>query len=77
MLIFTKLEPFGEPGEDLRAGRIASPIVNLLKKLVYKDPPDGTPDDWLPADLRPVHQQSWEEMRNMAQAFAAAHKPKK
>lgn len=49
---YADLEPFGEQREDLRAGIIASSIVNILIQ-INSDPKKGRPRLTKPADFMP------------------------
>lgn len=47
-MIRYRIEPFGEARDDMRAGNIASPIVNMLMRSIWKDPERYTkPSEWV------------------------------
>ena len=65
---FYRIEPFGEFRADLRAGTIASPLVNLQVKKGHRR---TKPSDWI-MEFIPDEPQSPEEMKRILQAFAQA-----
>lgn len=82
---YSTLEPFGEVRADLRAGIVASAIVNVHRG--KKSDPVSKPTDFMPdfskaakktADRKPVtDQQTWTSIKAMAKAVAIGmSKPK-
>lgn len=73
-IMYAKLEPFGEYRADLRAGYVASPIVNALRDWVYKDAEHSKVTDWVLEFRRKVKkvkvvQQSWQQIKSVLKVF--------
>lgn len=78
-LIYYKLAPFGDFRADLRSGMQVSPIVNMMRQYLYKDPEMSKPSDWLVDFLKRVEKkidkpQDWRHMRAVFKAIADAYK---
>lgn len=67
-LIYNIFDPFGNIREDLRAGMISSPLVNMWRK---KGSPRSKPSDWIMKFDSRV-KQTGEHMKQLLQSFAAA-----
>jgi len=74
-MAFYSLEPFGEERDDLRAGSIASPLLNVW---IPKGKRQSKASDWImkfgEEEKTP---QSLKQMDKMLRGLAAAHKPPK
>ncbi len=71
--VYSEFDPFGNRREDLRAGSIAAPLLNLwVKPGSHK----AVPSDWImdfgKSGTSP--RQSTKQMAMICQMFAAAHK---
>lgn len=66
-IAFYELYPFGELRADMRAGQVASPIVNALRALGGSSH-RTRPLDWV-HDLQPT-QPNWRQMRDTCKAIA-------
>lgn len=67
--IFYTLEPWGEWRNDLRAGMMVAPIINMFSS---KGSKKAKPNDWV-MRFEPLPEQSIEEMKFVLMAFAAVN----
>lgn len=51
-IAFERIEPFGSPMEDFRAGQVCSTVANYAGKVRSDEAPPAQPGDFMPA-LRP------------------------
>lgn len=76
--VFYEQYPFGELRADMRAGMVASPILNaVLGTAGVKS--SSKPSDWILDIIRKPVRQSWQAMRDLVKQFAeesASKKPK-
>ncbi len=73
LVIDEKFDPFGSVREDLRAGMIASPLLNIQ---LAKGSPRTKPTDWI-LDLRPVQPMTDAQMQKVFKALAEGYKRSK
>ena len=67
-MAYAELEPFGQEREDLRAGMISSPLVNLW---IQKGHTLTKPSDWV-LNFEPKEPMTGEQLAFMLRGLAAA-----
>lgn len=74
-MAYDRIDPFGSERDDLRAGSLASPLVNLW---LAKGETRTRPSDWIMKfdPPEPPDPQDWREMRRLLEGLAAAMKGK-
>lgn len=70
-MAYYNIEPFGPIREDLRAGMIAAPLLNIW---VPRGGTRAKPSDWIMRFDKAAEEQDWETMKAMLQGFTAAMK---
>lgn len=81
-LIYYLIDPFGSFGEDLRMGRLAAPILNLMEVHTYKTPRTHQPSEFILNLAKPASKSKrpegmdWRDMQAIAKGLAGVYKKK-
>jgi len=71
-MAFAQIEPFGDVRADIRAGMVASPLLNVH---IRKGSRRAKPSDFM-LNLLPPEPQSPEDMKALLKMFASSHQGK-
>jgi hypothetical protein len=69
-MAYEQIDPFGEWRADWRAAMLASVMANIWRG---KNTKATTPDDFMP-EFGPRKEQTWQDMRNMADVIFGRRK---
>jgi len=72
-IAYNRIEPFGEERADLRAGMIASPLINIQLK---KGATPTKPSQWL-LDTGPPEDMDPEDMKQVLKSYTASRRARR